>query len=113
MNVPAFHPEWIVTFWLTTPGINKIDPHLVLAVVLAAIGVYVFKIRAVKTNKMEKDEEQFKYLLSKKNVIEKELKELERQCLEHCITDEQFKNKKRELEKYLVVTEQELQQFTL
>lgn len=113
MDVPAFHPEWLVTFWLTTPGINKIDPHLILAAILVTLGWYVFKIKALKTNLVDSEEEQFKHLFTRKNVIEKELTELERQCQEQRISKEHYQNKKSELEKYLASTEQELQQFTL
>lgn len=113
MDIPAFHPEWIVTFWLTTPGLNKVDPHLLLVLLLASlIAVFYVKRRNRINVKLDTDEERFQHLLLKKNMLEKELLELKKNHEEEKNPREQLLQKKKELEKHLDLTKKELQQYT-
>lgn len=106
MDIPAFHPEWLVTFWLNTPGLNKIDPHLVLILVIVAVVVAFFMNRRKQTEiKPKVDEEKFQNLLKNKKIIEEELAEINRIGVQDEV-------RKKELEKRLALTKHELQQFT-
>lgn len=106
MDIPAFHPEWLITFWLSTPGLNKIDPHLVLILaIVAVILVIMAKRRKRAAIEPKLDEEQFQNLIKNKNQIEKELVEI----TQNGIQDEV---RKQELEKRLALTKHELQQYT-
>lgn len=106
MDIPAFHPEWLITFWLSTPGLNKMDPHLVLFLAVVAIILIFFVKRKKQTAiKPQLDEERFQNLLKSKNNIEKELEEIVRSGV-------QDEARKQELEKRLALTKYELQQFT-
>lgn len=106
MDIPAFHPEWLVTFWLSTPGLNKIDPHIVLILAsVTVIMVVIMKRRKQAVIKPQVDEEQFQNLLQNKFIIENELAEIYR-------TGEQDEGRKQELEKRLALTKHKLQQFT-
>lgn len=113
MHVPAFHPEWLVKFWLTTPGINKLEPHLTSFLVVSVLIVFlVFKFRKRKAALVQPDseEQRFQRLIKEKSLIERKLQELEQES--GTLTNEQYEKKKRELEKHLNMTAQELQQFT-
>lgn len=113
MDIPAFHPEWIVTFWLSTPGLNKVDPHLLLLTVITLlVSVYFYKRRRNGIPQPDAEEEKFQHLLTTKQVLEKELLELEG-LSEQGISNEQYLKKKQELEKHLDLTKQRLQQFTI
>lgn len=110
MDIPAFHPSWLVTFWLTTPGLNKVDPHLFLGILAALVIVfYFYKRKKNQGFQIDKDEEQFQHLLSKKKLIEQELLKLDR---EEDVSSQKVIEKKRELEKQLDVTKQRLIEFT-
>jgi len=42
MDTPPFHPEWLVRFWLETPGLNRLEPHLTLMIVVVCIDGFIF-----------------------------------------------------------------------
>lgn len=112
MNIPAFHPELLVTFWLTTPGINKLDPHLVSFLLLGIIVViFVVKLRKRKAAvvQVDPDEQRFQRLIKEKGIIERKLVNLEQDS--GGLTVEQYKKKKNELEKHLQNTTKELQHY--
>ncbi|MDQ0154106.1 hypothetical protein [Robertmurraya andreesenii] len=112
MDIPAFHPEWLVTFWLTTPGLNKLNPHLLLVIiVIFVIGYYFIKRRKKPIEKSDSNEEQFQLLLTKKNMLEKELNELRSKYEQEELENAGLANKKKELEKHLEQTMRQLQQF--
>lgn len=106
MDIPAFHPEWLVTFWLSTPGLNKVEPHLLLILLITFfIIISYMKRRKRVLKKSHLDEEQFQELLQKKIDIEKELAEM-------IHKGEQSEPRKQELEKHLALTNHKLQQYT-
>lgn len=113
MDTPAFHPQWLVDFWLTTPVINKIEPHLASLIVLIIIGVVLFR-RYYKGRSSEGDtqEAQFQYLLRRKQVIEKEINSLATQLENKSITEEDYEGKLKELEQFLDKVNDDLQAFT-
>lgn len=112
MAAPPFHPEWLVTFWLTTPGLNKVDPHLVLALLAVLIALFVWKKRKNTTGIHDREEERFQHLLTKKKILQKELMDLERKFEQDFVSKDEFQQKKKELSRLLEETEQDLQQFT-
>lgn len=113
MDIPSFHPEWLVTLWLTTPGLNKLDPHLTLILAFVIIiSFYFLKKRRAGLKQLDQEEEVFQRLLREKNMIEKRLENLEQENSQRLIPKEQYETKKKELEKNLNVAKKELCQFT-
>lgn len=113
MDVPAFHPEWLVTFWLTTPVLNRIEPHLFsLLLIIALFVAYYVRRKKKPIAKVDSEEEQFQLLLTRRKLLEQELKELGQEDEVNHPHDEQFIKKKQELEKHLSLTNEKLQQFT-
>ncbi|KKK38425.1 hypothetical protein WQ57_09580 [Mesobacillus campisalis] len=113
-SLPAFHPEWLIRFWFGTPGLNRLDPHLTLA--LLAFGLVLFfhvKRRRTAEIPPNPDEERFKHLFAKQRVIERQLDELRDSHEQKQIGDELYKAKRNEFQKHLERTRQELRQFTL
>lgn len=114
MDIPAFHPEWLVTFWLTTPGLNVFNPHLLLILfMIVLIGIYYFKRKRKGIPQPDSEEMQFKHLLAKKTVIENELGELKREYEAGKLEGDQYMGKEKELQKHLDLTKRELKQFTI
>lgn len=112
MDIPAFHPEWLVTFWLTTPGINKLDPHLTslfLVGILIVIIVVKMKKRKAALVPLDSDEEHFQRLVKEKGIIEGKLTELEQD--RGGLSDEQYAKKRIELEEHLNKTTEALKYF--
>lgn len=112
-QIPAFHPDWLVTFWLTNPLVNWMDPHLVLALLTGVI-LYGFyrKRKKVKQDEPDHEEKQFQHLLLKKNIIEKQMLELEDKRAAGDISTEQYETKKREYQKHLEQANKNLMIFT-
>lgn len=114
MDIPAFHPEWLVTFWLTTPGLNQLNPHILLILLMIIlIGIYYFKKKRAEVPQPDSEERQFKQLLTKKAVIENELGELKSICEAGKLENDQYLEKEKELQKLLELTKQELKEFTI
>lgn len=112
--MPPYHPEWLVTFWLTTPGLNKLDPHVTLLLIfIVIISFIIIKRRKDKIHIVDGQEEKFQHLLNRKKVIEIEMKDLNTQLQNNRISYEQFSKKKNELERHLQHTLNELKQYTL
>lgn len=113
MDIPAFHPEWLVNFWLTTPGLNRIEPHLfTILLVIALFVAYYVRRKKRPIVKVDTEEEQFQLLLTRRKLLEQELRELGQECEIKDTQDEQLMKKKQELEKHLSLTNEKLQQFT-
>lgn len=113
-GLPAYHPEWVIRFWFGTPGLRELNPHYTLfflAIIL--LGVIYFKRKQVLVPQPDVEEDRFKHLLMKKNVIEKQMAELELRRVQNNIPEEQYKEKLKEFQKHLEHTKQELHQFTL
>lgn len=111
---PAYHPEWLVRFWLTTPGLNLVNPHYLL-IVLAAVIVLVWFLRKrrVPAEDIGRDEDQlFKHLLIRKKVIEAELDRLEARLSAAEITEENFKKMTLDYQGHLAKVNKELEQYT-
>lgn len=114
MDLPVFHPEWLVTFWLTTPGLNRLNPHIVLLLAAVCfIGFYLYRKKRVLSAEPDREEERFQQLMEKKNLLERDLRELERAHDQKEIVDGQYLKKREELEMRLEMTKYELRQFTL
>lgn len=114
MNIPAFHPDWLVTFWLTTPVLNRLNPHITLIIVVSVLFVVFFSRKKYRVKAVpDPEEERFKLLIYRKQMIEKELTKLASESVNATSPDEQVAQKKTELERMLDRTTKELQQYTL
>ncbi|WP_053360341.1 hypothetical protein [Bacillus sp. FJAT-27251] len=112
-SLPAFHPEWLIRFWFGTPGLNRLDPHLTLALLTLALLFLYMKKRRTPEITPDPDEERFKHLLAKQRIIERQLDELRDSHEQKQIGDELYWAKRNEFQKHLERTRQELRQFTL
>lgn len=111
---PAYHPAWLVKFWLTTPGLNLVNPHYLLIVLGAVIAVSWFlrKRRKPADDIIDEEDQLFKHLLLRKKVIEGELAGLEAKLSAAEITQENFKKLKLDYQSHLAEVDKELQQYT-
>lgn len=111
---PAYHPEWLVNFWLSTPGLNMVNPHYLLIVLAAVIIVVWFlrKRRKPAEDIISEEDQLFKHLLLRKKVIEGELAGLEARLSEAEITEENFKKLKLDYQSHLAEVNKELEQYT-
>ncbi|WP_210364844.1 hypothetical protein [Bacillus sp. REN3] len=112
---PAYHPDWLVTFWLTTPVLKWINPHYLLILIGAGlVAVFFLKKRRGQEIRVEDNEDQrFKHLLLKKNVIEEQLAGLEGKFMDAEITELDYARKRHDYEQHLDQVMKELQQYTL
>jgi len=113
---PAYHPEWLVTFWLTTPVLNALNPHYLLIIIAAVIGSSYFIRKKRSSNEEEfpeKEEQMFKHLLLRKNVIEEQLDGLEAKLKAAEINDEDYEKLFNDYQRHLNEVKKELQQYTL
>ena len=111
---PAYHPEWLVKFWLTTPGLNTVNPHYLLIVLGAAITVVWFlrKRKAPAEDVIGEEDQVFRHLLHRKKVIEGELARLEARLSGAEITEETFHKMKMDYQSHLAEVNRELKQYT-
>ncbi|MGA8942804.1 MAG: hypothetical protein WB502_08845 [Thermoactinomyces sp.] len=113
MDIPPFHPEWLVTFWLSTPGLNRLDPHMVLLLATGGfIGFYLYRKNRKLKAEPEWEEERFQQLMTRKKRLEQDLEELEREHGKGEIASDCYLKKRQELEMRLEMTEHQLRQFT-
>jgi hypothetical protein len=112
---PAYHPEWLVTFWLTTPGLNWLNPHYLL--ILLAVGIVVRHFYKKRTADIidipDTEDQRFKHLLLRKNVIEEQMGGLDGKLKSAEITEEDYARKLKEYHIHLDQVKKELQQYTL
>lgn len=114
MDLPVFHPEWLVTFWLTTPGLNRLNPHIVLLLAAVCfIGIYLYRKKRILSAEADREEDRFQQLVKKRNLLERDLRELERARDHKEIANNRYLKKREELEMRLEMTKHELRQFTL
>lgn len=112
MNIPSFHPDWLVTFWFTTPVLNRLNPHITLIIVASVLFVAFFSRKKYRIKTVpDPIEERFKLLIFRKKMLEKELVNLDGGS--ESSSHEQYVQKKMELERLLERTEKELQQYTI
>lgn len=111
---PAYHPEWLVTLWLTTPGLNWLNPHYVLIFLGAGLVVRYFMKRRDTEAVENPDAEdlRFKHLLLRKKVIEEQMEGLEAKRNAGEITESEFAEKVLEYRSHLEQVTHELQQYT-
>jgi hypothetical protein len=111
--VPAYHPEWLVNFWLSTPGLNMVNPHYLLIVLGAVIALAWFlrKQRKPAVDIIAEEDQLFKHLLLRKKVIEGELAGLEARLSAAEITEENFKKLKLDYQGHLAEVNKELEQY--
>lgn len=102
-QLPPFHPEWLIRFWFQTPGLQQLNPHWVL-ITLVLIGIALFFLKRSKTIDppvKDQEEEKFQHLLTRKQIIERKMIELEDQMQAGELTDEQYQTKLSEYKKHL------------
>lgn len=102
-QLPPFHPEWLIRFWFQTPGLQSLNPHWVL-ITLAFIGIALFFLKRMKTTDepvKDQEEEQFQHLMTRKQIIERKIAELEQQKLAGELTDTKYETKLAEYKKHL------------
>ena len=113
-GLPAYHPEWIIRLWFSTPGLQQLNPHYTLFILtLLTIMVVYLKKKRVKVAKPDEEEEAFKHLLMKKKVIEDQIEELTRSYEGNRISSQQYTQKRNEFQRLLDRTVHDLQQFTI
>ena len=112
---PAYHPEWLVTFWLTTPGLNWLNPHYLL--MIAGVGLVItYLVKRKKTEAVDMadpEDERFKHLLLRKKVIEEQMENLEGKRRAAEISEADFAGKITDYENHLKQVKNELHQYTL
>jgi hypothetical protein len=112
---PAYHPDWLVSFWLSTPGLNWLNPHYLL-IILAAVFVLRYFIKRGTENQSEPpdtEDVRFKHFLLRKKVIEEQMAGLEVKRKAAEITEEDFLRKLKDYQNQLEQVKNELQQYTL
>ncbi|WP_226677607.1 hypothetical protein [Mesobacillus jeotgali] len=111
---PAYHPEWLVNFWLSTPGLNMVNPHYLLIVLATAIAIvwYLRRRRKPAEDIIGEEDQLFKHLLLRKKVIEGELAGLEARLSAAEITEENFEKLKLDYQNHLAKVNKELEQYT-
>ncbi|WP_147532677.1 hypothetical protein [Bacillus marasmi] len=114
-QLPPFHPEWLIRFWFNTPGLQLLNPHWVL-IILALVGIALFFIKRSKTADIapvrNQEEEQFQHLLTRKQIIERKIAELENQKLVGELTAEKYEIKLGEYKKHLDKVNLDLAYYT-
>ncbi|WP_102274193.1 hypothetical protein [Cytobacillus massiliigabonensis] len=112
--MPPYHPDWLVNFWLGTPFLNMFDPHAVLIfLVVVTVMIVIIQRRTLAfRQEFDHDESQFQLLLKKKEVIEKQMAQLDQQKQQGKITDELYITRMKEYEVHLKYVKSELIQFT-
>ncbi|MEH7886095.1 hypothetical protein V7654_17480 [Bacillus sp. JJ1609] len=106
----AYHPEWLVTFWLSTPLLNALNPHYLLMILAAAIFIRLFMKK--KNVTLDIEDQHFRHLLAKKNVIEEQLAGIERKLMADEITNEIYAQTVKAYLTHLEQVKKELQQYT-
>lgn len=107
---PAYHPEWLVTFWLSTPVLNALNPHYLLFILAAGIFIRFFIKKKNETSDIE--DQHFRHLLAKKNVLEEQLDGLVRKLGAAEITIEDYQKTVKDYHARLEQVKEELQQYT-
>lgn len=107
---PAYHPEWLVTFWLSTPVLNALNPHYLLMILAAAIFMLLFMKKKKVT--LDVEDQHFKHLLAKKNVIEEQLAEIEKKLMADEKTNENYAQTVKAYHTHLEQVKEELKQYT-
>ncbi|WP_174734940.1 hypothetical protein [Mesobacillus harenae] len=111
---PPFHPDWLITFWFKTPGLNRLDPHWMLGILAVFGTVILYSLwKRKQKSEPEADEQAFKRLLLKKNVIEEQLLNLEEQRKQGEITEVLYRKRIGEFQEHLDIVKKQLLQFTL
>ena len=112
---PAYHPEWLVTFWLTTAGLNWLNPHYLLIILTAGMIVrhYMKKKNAPEVEIPDTEDQRFKHLLLRKNVIEEQMGGLDKKLKAAEINEEDFSKKMKDYHTHLEQVKKELQQYTI
>jgi hypothetical protein len=114
IEMPPFHPDWLVNFWLGTPFLNMFDPHAVLIFLLVVTVMIVIIQRRSLAYKQEfaAEENQFQLLLKKKAVIEDQMASLDLQKMQGKIGEDQYINRMNEYKLHLNNVKSELIRFT-
>lgn len=107
---PAYHPEWLVSFWLSTPVLNLLNPHYLLIILGASILIRFFLKK--KAENSDTEDQRFRHLLAKKNVIEEQLSGLEEKFKAVEMTKEDYMKSVKDYQKLLEQVKEELQQYT-
>lgn len=110
---PPFHPDWLVTFWYTTPILKAFDPHLFLSIIaIVGITLYFTKRRNSPLPEPDLEEQQFHHSLKKKQIIEQKIAELEIQRNQGELNEDQYLYKLGEYKKHLEKVKKDLLYFT-
>lgn len=112
---PAYHPEWLVTFWLSTPGLDRLNPHYLLIVLAAGLIVLHFLRRkpVIHEGLEDREEQAFKHLLLRKSVIEEQIGALEGKIKAGDIPEADLTKKLEEYQHHLEQVKKELQEYSL
>ncbi|MBP2241495.1 membrane protein implicated in regulation of membrane protease activity [Cytobacillus eiseniae] len=110
---PAFHPDWLISFWLRTPVLNRMDPHILLIILLiVVVAIIMYRRRYNQRLEPDSEEKQFQLLLKKKAIIEKQMTELVEQKKLGELSEEQYKKNLKEYDQHLERVKKELIRFT-
>lgn len=112
-DIPPFHPDWLVSFWLGTPILNKLNPHVILIFLITLLLIGLLRRRKLmQKQEPDSDEKQFQLLLKKKAVIEEQMTRLEVQKKQGEVTEEQYAKTIAEYKQHLDGVKRELLKFT-
>lgn len=112
MLISQFHSQWLVPIWLAAPGINKVEWQWSWSIMFFVItGFIFFKSKERKDNRELKGEIHVQDLMKRKAMLEEEIAEMEIECEQGNLSEEVFRKRKAELEKYLARTNTELKHY--
>lgn len=102
-QLPSFHPDWLVSFWFSTPVLRSINPHwFLISTAVIGLGILLIKRKGkAPASPVDTDEQQFQHLLTKRQIIEQKLTELENQRFQGELSEEKFQMKLVEYKKHL------------
>lgn len=116
-SAPAFHNPGHIRLWYESP-LRSFDPHLFTAIVLFIIIagiVYFFYFRRKEALNEgiidDKDDELFRELVAKKNILLNKIVELEEDYEAGKMNGEEFQEKITAYKKYLYKVKQDLNKF--
>lgn len=114
---PAFHNPGHIRLWNDTP-LRNFEPHLVSAIILliiiVGIGYFVYFKRKDHLNEgmiKDEDDEKFRELVAKKNIVLNKILETEEDYEAGKLTEEEMKEKVTAYKKYLYKIKQDLNKF--
>lgn len=116
-TAPTFHNPGHIRLWNDTP-LRSFEPHLFTAIVIiiliAGISYFFYFRHKGKTDQElvgDKDDERFRELIAKKNIVLKRIAQTEEDCEADKLSEEECNKKILAYKEYLYKIKLELNQF--